>query len=153
MLMLVAHGDQKDLAGEPYWLHPQAVGNAAYKNDYSGSTPNEPSQAELEEAIVGYLHDVLEDTHVNAHVIYNLFGGRVGQMVDVLTRRWDQTYEEFIERIAHSSYAGAQRVKLSDIRHNLMRIENITDEAKRERLKTRYLKAYNRLWAVVVSEA
>lgn len=122
-----AHGDQRSEDGTLYILHPLAVMLA-------GETDAE--------RIVGVLHDTVEDTAVSTADIYSLFGGEVDVAVEALTRRDDETYEEFIERVRLNPLA--RKVKVNDIYHNLSR-PPVKNAERQNRLTSRYLKALGRL--------
>lgn len=97
-----AHEGREDRQGEPYILHPLRVA-------FSVSTD--------EERIIAVLHDVVEDSD---WTIENLkewgFSESVVEAVDALTRRKDETYDDFIIRIMQNPLA--KRVKLADLADN-----------------------------------
>ncbi len=111
----IAHEEQFRWKGEPYITHPIAV--AAALREYGESTQ-----------IVGVLHDVLEDTEaalrgtmLTIHVISMNLMEEEAIALDAMTRRKDEgeEYPEYVARIIATSTI-AQRVKLADIRHNLL---------------------------------
>lgn len=55
--------------------------------------------------IVGYLHDVVEDTHVTPETINNLFGEHIGEAVDAITKRKEETREVYLKRCAGNKIA------------------------------------------------
>ena len=69
---------------------------------------------------VAWLHDVLEDTAVTVEDLA-LFGVStfVVQAVQVLSRKDDETYAEYIERVKTSKNAFALAVKLADLGDHL----------------------------------
>ena len=97
-----AHAGQADKAGKPYYLHPLYVSERVSTED---------------EKIVALLHDVLEDTFTCPETICDLFGDRVLEAVIAMTRKKQETYEEFIQRVAKDPIARA--VKIEDIKHNM----------------------------------
>ena len=108
-----AHAGQKDKAGAPYILHPLRI---MMKMD---------SQAGM---IAAVLHDVVEDSSVTlADLRAEGFSEEVIAAVDHLTRREDEAYEIFINRLRHNPLA--VKVKLADLEDNLdiRRIENVTE--------------------------
>ncbi|MGE0228313.1 MAG: HD domain-containing protein [Dehalococcoidia bacterium] len=124
-----AHRGQVDKAGQPYILHPLRVMARV-------STP--------EERLVAVLHDVVEDSPTTFDDLRAAgFDEAVVRAVDFLTRREDETYEAFIERV--DGDALARRVKLADLEDNmtLTRLRELDDRAV-ERLG-RYMRAYRRL--------
>jgi (p)ppGpp synthase/HD superfamily hydrolase len=115
----IAHEHQFRWKGEPYITHPLAV--AAALQEYG-----EPTQ------IVGVLHDVLEDTEAELHgTSLYLHEARMTLMEEeavalvAMTRRKDagEEYPEYVARIIATSTI-AQRVKLADIRHNLLTMQS-----------------------------
>lgn len=98
-----AHKGQADKAGEPYILHPLRVMLAG--------------ENELEQ-ICGVLHDVIEDSAVTFDDLRKEgFSERVIAVLDCLTRRDAESYDEFINRILKNETAC--RVKLKDLKDNL----------------------------------
>ncbi|HEY7021808.1 MAG TPA: HD domain-containing protein [Ktedonobacterales bacterium] len=135
-LAVEAHRGQKDKNGQPYILHPLRV------------------MLRLEskrERIVGVLHDVVEDTPTTLDDLRTL-----GYMEDVvtaiehMTRREDETYEQFTERAA--SNPTARRVKLADLEDNLdvRRLAKVTPQDA-ERFQ-RYLTARKHIRALIDAE-
>lgn len=128
-----AHAGQVDKAGEPYLLHPLRVMLAV------GSE---------EARIAAVLHDVVEDTPWTLEQLREEgFSDAVLRAVEGVTRREEETYEEFIERAAENPIAA--HVKLADIRDNLdlSRIPEPT-EKDRERLRR-----YQAALGVLLAEA
>lgn len=127
-----AHRGQVDKAGQPYVLHLLRV----------------MFRVETEqERITAVLHDLVEDT---GHTFDDLralgYPAEIVEALDCLTRRPEESYEQFVERAAANPLA--RRVKLADIEDN-MDIRRYTALAERdlERLQ-RYLRAWRRLKAV-----
>jgi len=71
-----AHKGVKRLSGEPYILHPIAVAQIASEEMGLGSTS----------ICAALLHDVVEDTDYTTEDIENLFGQKIAQIVDGLTK-------------------------------------------------------------------
>ena len=71
-----AHRGVKRLSGEPYIMHPIAVAMIACKEMGLGSTS----------ICAALLHDVVEDTDYTIVDIENLFGQKIAQIVDGLTK-------------------------------------------------------------------
>jgi (p)ppGpp synthase/HD superfamily hydrolase len=132
VLAAQAHRGQVGKNGEPYILHPLRM------------------MARLDgeaERIVAVLHDVVEDTPHSLDELRALgFSAEVVRAVDAVTRRPDETYEQFVERAATDPIA--RRVKLADLEDNMdvRRLQQVT-EKDRERLE-RYLRAWRRLKAM-----
>lgn len=116
-----AHAGQVDKAGAPYILHPLRV---------MISRENEL------ERICAVLHDVVEDSDITFDDLRKEdFSEEVIAVLDCLTKRSDESYEEFIDRILKNETAC--RVKLADLCDNmdLSRIENPTEEDKERNRK------------------
>ena len=97
-----AHEGQRGKAGAPYYLHPLHVSEHVTTED---------------EKVVALLHDVLEDTTIKPETISDLFGDRVLAAVTALTRKQNESYEDFIARAAKDPIARV--VKIADIKHNI----------------------------------
>jgi Guanosine polyphosphate pyrophosphohydrolases/synthetases len=109
-----AHQGQVDKAGKPYILHPLRL---------MFSRQNET------ERICAVLHDVIEDTDITLDYLRNQgFSEEVLAALEALTRRSDETYDEFISRIINNRIACY--VKLADLCDNmdLSRIENPSEK-------------------------
>ena len=112
---------QKSPADEPYITHPLGV----------------MARVEgLETKIVAVLHDVLEDTQVSASELRAAgFSERVLHALELLTRRKEDSYGEFILRCAADPLA--VKVKLADLEHNfnlpraLIRAESVEWDIRR----------------------
>jgi len=125
LIAVNAHRGQVDKGGEPYILHSLRL--MFSKEDET-------------EKICAVLHDVIEDTDVTLDYLRERgFSKEVLSALDALTRRKDETYEEFIDRIIENKIAC--NVKLADLNDNmdLSRIKNPT-EKDYERLE-KYKKA------------
>ena len=124
-----AHEGQKDKDGLPYILHPLRVMNAVV---------GEPAK------MVAILHDVIEDTEVGPGRLReaDLPEDVVATMV-ALTHRPDESYEQYIEKVACDDLA--REVKLADLADNLAnnrRLASTPDVAARI---DRYEQAVRRL--------
>lgn len=118
-----AHQGQTDKAHEPYILHPIRVMLRL-------STPDERMAA--------VLHDVLEDSDWSRTDLEREgFSRAVLDAVEALTRRSDETYEDFLHRVSLNPIA--LRVKLADLEDNLdaSRIAQPTDRDVRRMEKYR----------------
>lgn len=145
-----AHSGTLDKAGRPYILHPLAVMLAVDRQLTENPSFLIPcvsvrayyQQDEIVAAAV--LHDVVEDEPELADIadIKGRFGVGVYEVVDAVSRRGHESYEEFISRLSQNPAAIV--VKIADISHNLSRMGslNVSDRA---RLTERYVKALKRL--------
>ena len=95
--------------------------------------------------IVAVLHDVVEDTSWTLEGLKKEgFSSDVLEAVDAMTRRSNETYDEFVDRAL--SNAVAREVKIADLEDNmdLKRIASLT-EKDLERLQR-----YHRAWSEAV---
>ena len=128
-LAVLSHEGQLDKAGSPYILHPLRM---------MFRFQNEALQ------MVAVLHDVVEDTEVSLEQLQEEgYPEEVITGVQAMTRRDDESYDEFIERAA--SNALARQVKKADLEDNMdvLRLKNIGPKDF-ERL-ARYRKSWHKL--------
>ena len=85
---------------------------------------------------IAYLHDVVEDSETGIDEIHERFGEDIGHAVDALTRRKDEQYFDYINRV--KEHPEATQVKLADLHSNLKNNPN-------ESLAQRYEKAIQML--------
>jgi len=109
----LAHAGQLDKGGEPYILHPLRVMMKLKDNDLR---------------IIAVLHDVIEDCGLTLDDLVSIYGVpfELARIVDILSRKNSESYDEYIERI--SKNYKAIKVKLADLEDNmdLNRINNPT---------------------------
>ena len=121
------HRGQVDKAGNPYILHPLRV-MLRMTSD--------------EARFVAVLHDTIEDSD---HTLDDLralgYSETIIAAVDAVTRRADETYEQFIQRLKPNPLA--RKVKLADLLDNLdlRRANPVVAEKDAERL-ARYQRAW-----------
>lgn len=97
------HKGQKDKAGQPYILHPLRVMLRCQGT---------------EAQIVAVMHDLLEDTPVTAEMLREEgFSETVLRALDGVTRRPEESYEQFVARAKGDPLA--RQVKLADLEDNL----------------------------------
>lgn len=128
-LAVEAHRGQKDRAGQPYILHPLRV-----MMNVEGATAK----------TAAILHDVVEDSPITLDDLTQQgFSPEVVAAVDCLTKRPDEDYEPYLQRVEQNALA--IRVKLADLRDNmtLTRLDSVS-ERDIARLQ-RYLTAWHRL--------
>ena len=117
---------KRKYTGEPYYMHPMAVGSIVW-----GAYGDENMLA------AAYLHDVVEDTGVTLSTIENLFGEDIATLVSGLTdvsKSSDGNREERkrIDR-EHTAQQSprCKTIKLADLIHNSQSIlEHDRDFAK-----------------------
>jgi len=132
LLAVQAHQGQNDKAGAPYILHPLRV-MLRMGSDI--------------EMMVAVLHDVLEDTQYTLLDLQQAgYPEEVLEALDCLTRRENETYEEFIERVKTNPLA--RKVKIADLEDNMdIRRISAPQEKDMERLKR-----YRRAWSALTKE-
>jgi (p)ppGpp synthase/HD superfamily hydrolase len=128
-----AHAGQKDKAGAPYILHPLRL----------------MLRMKTEKAMVAaVMHDVIEDSDWTPERLKDEgFSDEVLAILGCLTRREDETYEEFIARAGQNPIA--RQVKLADLEDNMniLRIGTLTAKDG-ERLEK-----YHRAWRALIGES
>lgn len=113
-----AHKPQvRDGGNTPYIVHPFRV--SMVMND-------ETSQ------VVALLHDVVEDTKVTLKDLGMMFPKEVTEAVDALSRRKDEKYFDYINRLSKNEIA--VDVKIADI------MDNLSDVGKKDTMVKRYNK-------------
>ena len=129
-IAVLAHKGARDKAGDPYILHPLRV------------MMRVDSQTEK---IVAVLHDVIEDSKPpHRWEVDDLrregFSEEVLTALDGVTRRTDESYEEFVRRSAGNPVS--RRVKIADLEDNMdvRRIHELTEKDV-DRLQ-RYMNAW-----------
>lgn len=97
-----AHAGQLDKGGMPYVFHPIHIAEQM-EDEYS--------------ACAALLHDTVEDGGIELSELYEAdFPEEIVRTVDILTRREDEPYMEYIQRLKENSLA--VKVKLADLNHN-----------------------------------
>lgn len=131
LIATLAHKGQFDEAGVPYIEHPRFV---------AGLLPT------TELKIIGFLHDVVEDTDVTLEDLRPIFGDEITDAIAAMTHDKSIPYSDYIEIIGKNALA--RKVKLADLTHNmdLSRIKEITDRIQKRYEK--YQKAYAYLMAI-----
>jgi len=108
-----AHIDQQDKGGMPYLLHPIRVSQKCRT---------------CESKIAALLHDVVEDSSIDLDYLrMKGISERVVNAVDSLTRRENESYKEFIDRVSLDPIA--IEVKIADLEDNMdiSRLDRLTD--------------------------
>lgn len=131
-----AHRGQVDKSGQPYILHPLRVMQLAIRTGLP-----------LHIQCAAVLHDVLEDTMVPFDDLAAI-GVDVVTAVRAVTRREDENYFEFIDRIAKSS-SNIIELKLCDIGDNTAAWRLTTPELRNMAAK-RYVPARTQLAHVLM---
>ena len=121
-----AHAGQVDKAGAPYILHPLRL----------ALTFAEPTLQ-----VVALLHDVVEDSNITLEELRDAgFSSESICAIDSLTRKKDEAYDNFIDRVAKNHIA--KQVKIKDLEDNMdiTRLSNVTKDDLNRLAK--YQKAY-----------
>lgn len=124
-----AHKDMRRKSGEPYIIHPLEVAYIAVSEIGLGTTS----------VICALLHDVVEDTDYTLADIEGLFGKKVAQIIDGLTKIsgiFDQSTESIQAEnfrkilLTLSEDVRVILIKLSDRLHNMRTLDSMTEEKK-----------------------
>jgi GTP pyrophosphokinase len=123
------HKGQTRKSGEPYICHPVAVaGMLRYLGGNSAMVA------------AGFLHDIVEDTHITLEEIEQRFGAEVRQLVEGVTKLSKFNFSSKTERQAENfrrmflAMAKDIRVivvKLADRLHNMRTLEHLSEEKRR----------------------
>jgi len=136
------HGEQKRASGDPYFSHPLEV--AAILTDL---------KLDEETIAVALLHDTIEDTDATRKEIDQVFGGKIGVLVEGLTKlkRLDLVSKkaeqaENLRRLllAVSDDIRVLLVKLADRLHNMRTLDHVKIH-KRARIATETMEIYSPL--------
>jgi (p)ppGpp synthase/HD superfamily hydrolase len=122
VLAAAAHEGQTDKAGMPYISHLSRVasGNLGLKNQ-----------------IVGWLHDIVEDTPITVEDINALFDQEIADAVDAISRRPGESYlGSYAKRVNQNRIA--RRVKIVDLFDNLRRDRNPVRNEELEKNRVMY---------------
>lgn len=117
-----AHSSQRRKSGEPYVLHPIEVARICAREIGLGPTA----------IVAALLHDVVEDTPVTLEEIKEMFGDKIGNIVDGLTKL-DGTYSynspqaENFKKVVSTLIEDVRVVliKMADRLHNLRTIHSM----------------------------
>ena len=124
------HGDQKRKSGEPYIIHPLAVGSILIQLGMDADT-----------ICAGLLHDVVEDTEATLQNIEERFGPEVALMVDGVTKisrlKSESKSLQEAETIRKMFFAMGKDmrviiIKLSDKLHNMRTLGSLAPQRQKE---------------------
>jgi guanosine-3',5'-bis(diphosphate) 3'-pyrophosphohydrolase len=135
-----AHGTQKRASGDPYFLHPLEVAAILTDMKLDGDT-----------IATALLHDVVEDTVATIDEIRELFGDKIAELVDGVTKlskielqtesvRQAENFRKFL--VAMSNDIRVLLVKLADRCHNMRTLNFIKKPEKRRRISLETLEIY-----------
>lgn len=103
------HKNQTDKAGRPYFEHVERVSSGCDT---------------IESQIVGYLHDLVEDTDITLDQLKQMFSPEIVEAVGLLSKNVDLDWccdaeaKEFVYYDRIKSNELARKVKLSDLKDN-----------------------------------
>lgn len=133
-LAIQVHGEQLDRYGQPYLLHVCRVASAM-------QTPMLRTAA--------LLHDVVEDSDITVDDLVNEgFSTEIATIVDCLTKREGEPYDDYINRVVTSR--AAITIKLADLEDNMdaRRLPEMDNDSV-QRYREKYLPAFKRLQALI----
>lgn len=118
---------------EPYVFHPLRV---------------MLSFADPADQIAAVLHDAIEDTDLELEDLAQQgYESRIVVAVDSLTHRADESYEDYVDRVAANEIA--RRVKIADLRQNLNNNRRLPGSPGNAERIVRYQRALTRLGAAL----
>ena len=135
-----AHEGQKRQTGEPYFIHPCAVGNILVDLGFD----------DVSTLVAAFLHDVLEDTPVTSDELEQKFGKEVLELVEGVTKldkiKFVSAEDEQAENLRKMFFAMAKDyrviiIKLADRLHNMRTLDALKPE-KQIKIATQSLKIY-----------
>ncbi|MBK5912310.1 bifunctional (p)ppGpp synthetase/guanosine-3',5'-bis(diphosphate) 3'-pyrophosphohydrolase [Rhodothalassium salexigens] len=135
-----AHGSQVRASGDPYFSHPLEVAGILTKMKLDSDT-----------IVTALLHDVVEDTVSTIDEIEGLFGSKIAELVDGVTKlsriemqtesqRQAENFRKFV--LAMSNDIRVLLVKLADRLHNMRTLHYIKKPEKRRRIARETLDIY-----------
>lgn len=128
------HGEQKRDSGEPFYSHPLAVAEMLLDH-YCFS-------AEL--LVTSILHDVLEDTIITQETLENIFGAKIAENVESLTRIKSYgkiSAAKIVELLTLKNKQELLLVKLFDRLHNMQTL-GVKSIKKQNKIATETLKNF-----------
>lgn len=124
--------DTYDKGGNPYMEHLYSVSDSFEDDDLK---------------VVGLLHDIIEDKEFTEEELLFLgFTKEQVEAVSIVTKKEDESYSDFIDRIIDSNNDTAIQVKFLDMINNMniSRMKNCSMEEK-EYVKNKYKNEYKKL--------
>lgn len=134
--LLTYHKDQKDKGGHPYIGHLERVAEFASK---IAAYENKDEDFILEVTLLGFCHDLLEDTDCTIEDIYSFIeketeptfymkNGGFSKDLLLLTHNKKEDYFSYVSKLSDSEHASM--VKMADLEDNsnLRRLKEIKEE-------------------------
>ena len=107
-IAIKAHEGQTRWDGSPYITHPASVVKRLIDSYGLGADTL---------LILGWLHDVVEDTSVTLHSLSKEFDDFTIRILSLLTHQKEDSYARYISKVKSSQYATL--VKIADLEDNL----------------------------------
>ncbi|WP_150004597.1 RelA/SpoT family protein [Iodidimonas muriae] len=135
-----AHGTQLRASGDPYFSHPLEVAGILTDMKLDSAT-----------IATALLHDVVEDTDAKVEELAEMFGPKIAELVDGVTKlsriemqtehaRHAENFRKFV--LAMSNDIRVLLVKLADRLHNMRTLHYIKKPEKRRRIAMETLEIY-----------
>ena len=121
------HTGQFRKSGEPFYTHPLEV--AYIVSDYNLKT---------EVIVTSILHDILEDTEATESMLAEVFGSRIAEMVDRLTRDRSDGSKLSVEQVLRNAWFQNDKevvlIKIVDRIHNISTVNYLSPEKQKEQV-------------------
>lgn len=121
------HAGQFRKSGEPFYTHPLEV--AYIVSDYNLKT---------EVIVTSILHDILEDTEATESMLTEVFGSRIAEMVDRLTRDRSDGSKLSVEQVLRNAWFQNDKevvlIKIVDRIHNISTVNYLSPEKQKEQV-------------------
>jgi len=141
LLAQYAHAGQVDKAGKPYFMHAEKVSRTVGNLINSWEQPS--CDFFLKARIVGYLHDVIEDTEITiADLTEHEIPIDCILAIEAITKTEGTPYQTYLAKVKSSKLASV--VKIADMMHNsdLTRLNQITPKDLARQAKYQQAIAY-----------
>ncbi len=124
-----SHSGQVNNKAQPYVLHPLRMMFKAVT---------------IEEKIIAVLHDVIEKTTIDLEYLRSVgFSDRIVLGIDALSRRPQENYDKYIDRVAENKLA--TKVKIIDLDDNINSLDLDRSQESKSNKFLKYQKARNTL--------
>ena len=124
-----SHSGQVNDKAQPYVLHP-------LRRMFKAVT--------IEEKVIAVLHDVIEKTTIDLEYLRSVgFSDRIVLGIDALSRRPQENYDKYIDRVAENKLA--TKVKIIDLDDNINSLDLDKSQESKSNKFLKYQKARNTL--------